>query len=66
MLTSCSIVSLLATGSINMTAIPLAPKPVILVITGRLNHNLKKNHVVLVKSQTFETGVVEEDAYEAA
>lgn len=54
MLTSCSLVSLLATGSINMTAIPLAPKLVILVITGRLNHN--KNHVVLVESQTFETG----------
>lgn len=45
----------LATGSSAMTAIPLAPKPVILAIAGRLNQN--NNHVLLLKSQPFDTRV---------
>lgn len=40
-----------------MTAIPLAPKPVVLAISGRLTHN--NNGVVLLKSLSFITVVIE-------
>lgn len=51
--TSTSLVSILATGSRDMTAIPPALKPVVLAISGRLAHN--NNNVVLFKSLSFVT-----------
>lgn len=56
-LPTASLVSSLATGSSDMTAIPLAPKPVILAVSGRLSHN--KNNVLSFKTQSRETRVAE-------